>query len=119
MTILTPNANDISKVVLISAPSVTHAITFNQYYVPLNFTKNDGGRLTVKIPTNKNIAPPGFYMLFLVDKNGVPSVAPIMKIASDAQLPPVPTTPPCCRPMTMPTSRTRCIYSWTRAATPP
>ncbi|MEO8611280.1 MAG: galactose oxidase-like domain-containing protein [Chloroflexota bacterium] len=104
MTVLTPDANSIQSVVLISNPSVTHAITFNQYYVPLTFTKGNG-QLTVQIPTNKNIVPPGFYMLFLVNSNGVPSIAPIMKISADSHLEnppnstPVPTTPP---PPTLP-----------------
>jgi hypothetical protein len=37
--------------------------------------------LTVKLPPNSNIAPPGAYMLFLLDAAGVPSAARIIKIA--------------------------------------
>jgi Domain of unknown function (DUF1929) len=32
------------------------------------------GVLTVTAPPNGNIAPPGYYMLFLVNNSGVPSV---------------------------------------------
>jgi hypothetical protein len=36
--------------------------------------------VTAKVPQNPNIAPPGWYMLFLVDNNGVPSVARWMRL---------------------------------------
>jgi hypothetical protein len=32
------------------------------------------GKLTVTVPFNADIAPPGYYMLFLVNNSGVPSV---------------------------------------------
>jgi hypothetical protein len=104
ITVLTPDANSITKAVLIPNPNVTHAVNFNSRYIPLTFTKNDSGRLTVQIPSNTNLVTPGFYMLFLVNSNGVPSVAPIIKIATDAHLEnppsgtPVPTTPPPTTP---------------------
>jgi len=37
------------------------------------------GGLSIQAPANANIAPPGYYMLFLVDTSGVPSVAAILK----------------------------------------
>ena len=46
----------------------------DQRYVPLSFT--DGGdTVDVNAPANANLAPPGIYMLFLIDDAGVPSVA--------------------------------------------
>ena len=35
--------------------------------------------MTVQAPANSNLAPPGDYMLFLVDTNGVPSVASFVR----------------------------------------
>jgi hypothetical protein len=35
------------------------------------------GSLNITAPTDANLAPPGYYMLFLVDSNGVPSVAAV------------------------------------------
>jgi len=32
------------------------------------------------MPANGNIAPPGHYMLFVVNTNGVPSVARIVQL---------------------------------------
>jgi len=34
----------------------------------------------VQSPANSNLAPPGHYPLFIVDANGVPSVAKIVRI---------------------------------------
>ena len=59
---------------LIAPAAVTHNFDENARYVPLNFTQTAGG-LQVTAPPNGNYAPPGPYMLFLVNSNGVPSVA--------------------------------------------
>jgi stage V sporulation protein SpoVS len=73
-TIGTPDAGDVSKVVLVRNGSVTHAFGMDQRLVELPFTTGTG-TLTVKAPPNGNIAPPGYYMLFLLNSSGVPSVA--------------------------------------------
>jgi hypothetical protein len=36
--------------------------------------------LTTQAPTNGNLAPPGYYMLFMVDTNGIPSVAAMVNL---------------------------------------
>jgi hypothetical protein len=36
--------------------------------------------LTITAPANGNVAPPGYYMLFILNSNGVPSIAPIMQV---------------------------------------
>lgn len=76
----TPIPNNISQAVMMRMSSVTHSVNFEQRRVPLTFTKTETG-LNVLAPANANIAPPGFYMLFLIDNAGVPSVAKIMQIA--------------------------------------
>jgi hypothetical protein len=70
----TPDGAAIAKVALIPQPTVTHAYNLNGGYVPLQFSQGSGG-LTVTAPANANLAPPGKYMLFIVNSNGVPSVA--------------------------------------------
>ena len=54
--------------------SVTHSFDMDQRYVGLSFTAASGS-LKVSGPPNSNIAPPGYYMLFLVNKSGTPSIA--------------------------------------------
>jgi len=78
-SVTTPDASTISKVVLIRTGAVTHFFDQNTRYVPLTFTQQSGA-LTITAPVNGNLAPPGYYMLFLVNTNGVPSVAPIVQV---------------------------------------
>lgn len=79
LTITTPDAADISSVTLIKAGSVTHGVDTDQRSVPLSFTVTDG-TITAQAPTSVNLAPPGYYMLFIVNSNGVPSVAPWIQV---------------------------------------
>ena len=83
-TVSTPDAASITKVALVKLGAVTHSNNMDQRYVPLSFTVGNGA-LTVTAPANINIAPPGPYMLFIVNSAGVPSVAPILSVT-----PPVP-----------------------------
>jgi hypothetical protein len=73
-TVQTPDAANISSVALLRLGSVTHAFNENQRYVPLTFSAGTGS-LNVTAPANANFAPPGYYMLFIVNNTGVPSVA--------------------------------------------
>jgi hypothetical protein len=47
-------------------------------YLPLTFTAGSGS-LSVTAPANANLAPPGYYMLFIVDNAGVPSVSAMVR----------------------------------------
>ena len=86
-TVETTDAAEIAKVSLIRLGSVTHSFDMNQRFLSLPFTPGVGG-LDVSAPTSGNRAPPGHYMLFLVNASGVPSEARIVKVGEDAGLPP-------------------------------
>jgi hypothetical protein len=75
----TADAADISSVALIRTGAVTHFFDQNSRYVPLSFTQTAGG-LTATAPANANLAPPGYYMLFIVNSAGVPSIAPFVQV---------------------------------------
>ncbi|BAY23246.1 hypothetical protein NIES2100_30100 [Calothrix sp. NIES-2100] len=79
----------IAKVHLIKLGAVTHATNFDQRLVPLSFSTS-GTTLNVTAPANANLAPPGYYMLFLVNSAGVPSVAKIIQVGGN----PSPVPPP-------------------------
>ncbi len=64
---------------LIRTGAVTHFFDQNTRSVPVAFQQTTGG-LTVTAPANGNLAPPGYYMLFLVNGNGVPSIAPFVQL---------------------------------------
>jgi Domain of unknown function (DUF1929)/Glyoxal oxidase N-terminus len=75
----TPDAATISSVSLIRNGSVTHAFNMDQRFMQLSYTQTGGG-LTVTAPSSANIAPPGYYMLFIL-RNGVPSVAAMVRLS--------------------------------------
>ena len=92
--VATPDAARISSVSLIALGAVTHAFNENQRFVPLTFTQA-GGSLSVTGPINGYTAPPGPYMLFLVDDLGVPSVAAMVRLpvpGADSQSPTAPSS---------------------------
>ncbi|MDX1502945.1 MAG: galactose oxidase-like domain-containing protein [Thermoanaerobaculia bacterium] len=74
----------IEKVVLIRPSAVTHSVNSTQRYVPLEFELIKGARVTVYGPTNPNEAPPGYYMLFAVNRAGVPSEAVMVQVVPPA-----------------------------------
>jgi galactose oxidase len=78
----TPDAADIGKVSWVRLGSVTHSFNVNQRINFLAF-EVDGAALKVTAPASEALCPPGHYMLFIVSKEGVPSVARIVQIGAD------------------------------------
>jgi hypothetical protein len=75
----TPDAASISSVVLMKNGAVTHSFNMDQRLVGVSFTAGSGV-LNVTGPPNGNIAPPGYYMIFLINTSGVPSVAKFVQV---------------------------------------
>jgi hypothetical protein len=80
-TVQTPDAASIAHAVLVRNGAVTHAFDMDQREVEMSFTAGSGA-LTVTAPPNGNIAPPGYYMLFLLNNAGVPSVAKFVQVTA-------------------------------------
>jgi hypothetical protein len=80
MTVTTANPTGITKATWIRISSVTHAFNMNERMNYLAITARGTGTITLQTPANANLAPPGHYMLFLVNSSGVPSVAKIIRI---------------------------------------
>jgi hypothetical protein len=74
------DASEITRVAMIAAGSVTHALDEGSRYLDLAFTRS-GDVLTVTSPNDRNQAPPGWYMLFILTSSGVPSVASWIHVA--------------------------------------
>jgi hypothetical protein len=79
----TSDAASISKVTLLKQASVTHTNSMSQGFQTLSFTKTSTG-LNVTMPANANLATPGYYMLFILNGSGVPSVGSIIQISATA-----------------------------------
>jgi hypothetical protein len=80
-----PDAADITKALIIVPGATTHSQNWTQRANVLDFTASDTG-LDIALPPDGNHAPPGYYMLFLVNDAGVPSVAEWLQV----QLPSIP-----------------------------
>jgi hypothetical protein len=78
-SVATPNAAQITEVRWIRLGSVTHAFDASQRANTLNFTATATG-VDVTAPANPNLAPPGHYQLFILNRNGVPSAGKIVRI---------------------------------------
>lgn len=75
-TVTTASASSITRVTLIRHAATTHAFDMGQRLNTLPFqVAADGLSLTVTPPAAAKLAPPGPYMLFIVNNKGVPSVA--------------------------------------------
>jgi galactose oxidase len=74
---------DVGKVTWIRLPSVTHASDHSQRINVLQFRRDARG-LTIAAPEGPQICPPGHYMLFVLSKVGVPSLARIVRIGPRA-----------------------------------
>ena len=77
----TPDAASISAVVLIRPGATTHAFDMEQRLVGLSVVKG-AGALRIIGPPDGFIGPPGYYMLFLVNQAGVPSLAKFVRLTS-------------------------------------
>ena len=77
----------VTDAVLIALSSETHSIDMNQRSVQLRLTQTTSlfptlGMATFQMPSTLELLPPGYYMLFLLDANRVPSMGRIVKVTS-------------------------------------
>ena len=87
LSIVSAQAGTIAKVGLVRLGAPTHSEDQGQRYVPLSFTAS-GTTVTATSPATSNIAPAGYYMLFVTDAAGVPSVAKIIRLDRGVANPP-------------------------------
>ena len=79
-TVETPDAGSIVRATLIRLSSVTHAFNESQLIYPLELTPAGATTLAATAPPDGITAPPGPYMIFLIDANGVPSVGSMVAV---------------------------------------
>ena len=73
------NAASVSRVALVKTGASTHSFNMDQRFLDLTFNAN-GLNLSVQAPTRATDATPGYYMLFVFNEAGVPSVAKIVRV---------------------------------------
>lgn len=77
-TATSPEAGSIRKLGLVRLGAPTHGVDQGQRYIPLSFTTS-GTTLNVTTPASAATTPPGYYMLFATNDQGVPSVASMVR----------------------------------------
>src|SRR5881394_911693 len=86
------STSPISSAVLVRPGSSTHASDMDQRLIGLCGATSpcsaSGNTLSLTTPSNGSIAPPGYYMLFLLDSAGVPSIARFIQLSPYALPPP-------------------------------
>jgi hypothetical protein len=70
----TPNPTDIGEVVLLRPGAVTHGFNMSQRGIECVVSGTGAGTIDVDAPPNANVAPPGWYLLFLLDSSRIPSL---------------------------------------------
>ena len=115
----------IERAVLMAPAATTHGVDMHQRHVELEVLNNlPGEGVDVIAPPSANVAPPGYYMLFLLDEAGVPSVASWIKIDPSAPDqptlgPPPPAAPPPPATSTVTGSPTARSVPRSRTSAPP
>ena len=74
----------VSKAVLVAPITSTHSVDTSQRRLELPIAGRSGNNLVLRTPKSAKDAPPGFYMLFLLDDKGVPSTAQWVQLSPGA-----------------------------------
>jgi len=77
-----PEAAFISEVVMMRPGAVTHGYNMSQRSIECVISSGGAASLDIVAPPNGNIAPPGWYLLHLIDGNRVPSVGHWIRLHS-------------------------------------
>ena len=75
LTAAVPDPGQIGSVCLIRPGATTHSTDGEQRLVDLPHQAAGPSQVSLRLPPDPRIAPPGWYMLFAVSADGVPSEA--------------------------------------------
>ena len=72
-----------SRLTLVRSGSVTHSFNHEQRFMALDFTQG-GTELRATLPADVNRLPPGYYLVFVFDAHGVPSMGQSLLVTNPA-----------------------------------
>jgi hypothetical protein len=87
-----PQAASIARMTLVRLNATTHANDMNQRFLELPIASKTSTTITSSLGVDRNVMPPGHYMLSVIDGAGVPSVSAIVKVGDEGDVTPPPTT---------------------------
>jgi hypothetical protein len=82
LTFTSPDASSIKTARLIPPSSTTHVTNIQQRSIAA-VVKTSGNKVTITLPTDPNLLTNGYYMLFVVNSHGTPSIAKLVNISDD------------------------------------
>ena len=85
--IRTPDAADVKKVVIVRCGTVTHNFNSDQRHITLDFKRDKGDVILAQVPAQPNVAIVGFYLLFVIDSTGRPSIGRFIQIIKGRRRP--------------------------------
>ena len=74
------SAKPIARVTLVGTGQATHAFNVGQRFQSLPFSASAGNWLRLRTPASRTQAPAGYYLLFAIDTDGVPSQGKVIRI---------------------------------------
>ena len=83
ITIPTPDASTITSVSLVRLAATTHHFDNDMRLIWLQIQSSTSSNVVVSAPLNANLAPPGYYMIHILNSAGIPSIAKIIKIPAN------------------------------------
>ncbi len=83
-SLLVTSTSNISEFTMTRLSAVTHSMNTDQRFFRPDFVNLGNGSYQVTVHSNPNVATPGYWMLFAIDANGVPSEAEVIRINADA-----------------------------------
>ena len=72
----------IASFALLRVGSSTHTVNNDQRRIPLQFSSTGTNAYALSLPTNPSVLLPGYYMLFAINANGVPSVSKMVQVTT-------------------------------------
>ncbi len=69
-----------TKFTMIRMSSTTHALNSDSRFLNVPFTSPSDGQYILSLHTNPNIMSPGYWMLFALNDQGVPSIAKVIQV---------------------------------------
>ncbi len=74
--------HEVSRFTMVKMSSTTHAINSDMRFLNVQFTPAFDGHYSLTLHTNRNVMTPGYWMLFALNTQGVPSLAKVIKVST-------------------------------------
>ncbi len=84
---VTATAN-LDRFTMLRLSSTTHAVNTDARFHEVAFTEDSAGQYTLSPTSNPNLLVPGYWMLFAIDINGVPSEAQVIRVEPEIPVEP-------------------------------